>query len=169
VQALEYRQDDVVFCRFPLSWDYGLYKVLMTAAVRCEIVLAGEESDLALLRRMRETGATVVPIVPSLATMIVSLASRDNENPPPVRMFTNTGAALPEPTIDGLRANFPGVKVVRQFGQTECKRITVMPPNEDEQRPGSSGIPLPYGQLDRPAATARPTAWLSVRHSYACK
>jgi amino acid adenylation domain-containing protein len=143
VQALEYRQDDVVFCRFPLSWDYGLYKVLMTAAVRCEIVLAGEESDLALLRRMRETGATVVPIVPSLATMIVSLASRDKENPPPVRMFSNTGAALPEPTIDGLRANFPGVRVVRQFGQTECKRITVMPPNEDDQRPGSSGIPLP--------------------------
>ena len=143
VQALEYRQDDVVFCRFPLSWDYGLYKVLMTAAVRCEIVLAGEESDLALLRRMRETGATVVPIVPSLATMIVSLALRDNENPPPVRMFTNTGAALPEPTIDGLRANFPGVKVVRQFGQTECKRITVMPPDEDTERPGSSGVPLP--------------------------
>ncbi|MFC0435299.1 AMP-binding protein [Kutzneria buriramensis] len=143
VTALGYRSDDIVFCRFPLSWDYGLYKVLMTAASRCEIVLAGEESDLALLRRMRETGATVVPIVPSLASMIVSLASRDNEVPPPVRMFTNTGAALPQATIDGLRENFPGVKVVRQFGQTECKRITVMPPDEDTERPGSSGIPLP--------------------------
>ena len=143
VQALGYRRDDIVFCRFPLSWDYGLYKVLMTAAIGCEIVLAGEESDLGLLRRMRETGATVVPIVPSLATMIVSLASRDKETPPPVRMFSNTGAALPQATIDGLRENFPGAKVVRQFGQTECKRITVMPPDEDTERPGSSGIPLP--------------------------
>jgi amino acid adenylation domain-containing protein len=143
VQALGYRRDDIVFCRFPLSWDYGLYKVLMTAAIGCEIVLAGEESDLGLLRRMRETGATVVPIVPSLASMIVSLAQRDKETPPPVRVFTNTGAALPEATIEGLRENFPGVKVVRQFGQTECKRITVMPPDEDTERPGSSGIPLP--------------------------
>ena len=44
--ALGYRPDDVVFCRFPMSWDYGLYKVLLTAAGRCEIVLADEESDL---------------------------------------------------------------------------------------------------------------------------
>src|SRR6266550_2673658 len=62
-EVLRYRPDDVVFCRFPLSWDYGLYKVLLCCLGRCEIVLAGEESDLLLLRRMRETGATVVPIV----------------------------------------------------------------------------------------------------------
>ncbi|MGC7097548.1 AMP-binding protein [Amycolatopsis lurida] len=140
---LRYRPDDVVFCRFPLSWDYGLYKVLLSCLGRSELVLAGEESDLVLLRLMRETGATVVPIVPSLATMIARLAERDTAPPPPVRMFTNTGAALPATTIDALRTAFPGVRVVRQFGQTECKRISIMPVDEDQERPASVGRPLP--------------------------
>ncbi|MGQ4491077.1 AMP-binding protein [Streptomyces sp. SAS_281] len=140
---LRYRPDDVVFCRFPLSWDYGLYKVLLSCLGRSELVLAGEESDLLLLRRMRETGATIVPIVPSLAAMIATLTARDSEPAPPVRMFTNTGAALPAPTIAALREAFPGVRVVRQFGQTECKRISIMPPEEDQERPQSVGRPLP--------------------------
>jgi acyl-CoA synthetase (AMP-forming)/AMP-acid ligase II len=144
IQAvLGYRRDDVVFCRFPMSWDYGLYKVLLATLGRSEIVLADAESDLRLLQRMREVGATVVPIVPSLATMIATLAGRDTEPAAPVRLFTNTGAALPDATIAQLRNAFPGTKVVRQFGQTECKRITIMPPDEDDQRPGSSGLPLP--------------------------
>ncbi|MFI6033545.1 AMP-binding protein [Streptomyces sp. NPDC051315] len=143
VDVLGYRADDVVFCRFPLSWDYGLYKVLLTCLGRGELVLADEEADLTLLARMRETGATVVPVVPSLAQMIVSLARRDPDRLPPVRMFTNTGAALPPATIRALRDLFPGVRVVRQFGQTECKRVSVMPPPEDRDRPDSVGLPLP--------------------------
>lgn len=143
VEALGYRADDVVFCRFPMSWDYGLYKVLMTTVAHCEVVLAGRESDMVLLSRMHEVGATVVPLVPSLATMIVALAGRDPELVPPVRMFTNTGAALPASTIDALRELFPGTRVVRQFGQTECKRVSVMPPHEDRERPRSVGLPLP--------------------------
>ncbi|OEJ36252.1 AMP-binding protein [Streptomyces agglomeratus] len=141
--ALGYRADDVVFCRFPMSWDYGLYKVVMTCISRSEIVLADGESDLLLLRRMRETGATVVPVVPSFASMIINLARRAPADLPPVRMFTNTGAALPQATTDTLRKLFPGVRVVRQYGQTEAKRITVMPPAEDRERPGAVGLPLP--------------------------
>lgn len=142
-EALGYRSDDVVFCRFPMSWDYGLYKVLMTGIARCEIVLADRESDLLLLRRMREVGATVVPIVPSLASIILTLARRDSADPSPVRLFTNTGAALPPTTMDALRERFPGARVVRQYGQTEAKRITVMPPEEERERPGAVGLPLP--------------------------
>lgn len=144
-QVLGYRPDDVVFCRFPMSWDYGLYKVLLSCLGGSEIVLAGGESDLVLLKRMREVGATVVPIVPSLATMIATLAARDGapDRSNRVRMFTNTGAALSQSTIDRLRRAFPGARVVRQFGQTECKRIAIMPPEQDQERSASVGRPLP--------------------------
>ncbi|WP_032759192.1 AMP-binding protein, partial [Streptomyces sp. NRRL F-3273] len=60
-----------------------------------------------------------------------------------VRMFTNTGAALPKPTADGLRTAFPGSEVVIQFGQTECKRVSVLPPDQQDARPESVGRPLP--------------------------
>ncbi|RZS32713.1 acyl-CoA synthetase (AMP-forming)/AMP-acid ligase II [Herbihabitans rhizosphaerae] len=141
--TLGYRADDVVFCRFPMSWDYGLYKVLMAHFAGAEIVLAGGESDLVLLNRIRETNATIVPLVPSLASMIGTLAKRATDSTPSLRMFTNTGAALPQSTIDSLRQAFPGVSVVRQFGQTECKRITIMPPEQDGTRPDAVGLPLP--------------------------
>ncbi|WP_058041677.1 AMP-binding protein [Streptomyces roseifaciens] len=142
---LGYRPDDVVFCRFPISWDYGLYKILLAALGRSELVLADGESDLVLLKRIRESGATVVPIVPSLATMILTLAEREPapEGTSRVRMFTNTGAALPRPTADALRAAFPGAEVVRQFGQTECKRISVLPPAFEDSKRESVGRPLP--------------------------
>lgn len=141
--VIGYRPDDVVFCRFPISWDYGLYKVLLSVLGRSEIVLADGASDLVLLRRIRESGATIVPIVPSLAAMIVRLAEREEDPAPNVRLFTNTGAALPQATIDALRAKFPGCRVVRQYGQTECKRITVMPPAQERERPDAVGLPLP--------------------------
>ncbi|MDQ1293930.1 MAG: hypothetical protein QG608_1813 [Actinomycetota bacterium] len=140
---LRYRSDDVVFCRFPMSWDYGLYKVMLAFNAGSQIVLAGGESDLLLLRRIRETGATIIPIVPSLATMIVNLLRRESEPLRGVRMFTNTGAALASSTIEALHESFPGARVVRQFGQTECKRIAVMPPEEESERPESVGRPLP--------------------------
>jgi acyl-coenzyme A synthetase/AMP-(fatty) acid ligase len=140
---LGYRADDVVFCRFPISWDYGLYKVLMTTIAGCRIELADGDSDLVLLRRIRETGATIVPIVPSLATMICQLAARDPDPSARVRMFTNTGAALPTATVDALRAAFPGTEVIRQFGQTECKRISVLTPEFELTKPESVGRPLP--------------------------
>ncbi|MFD6330413.1 class I adenylate-forming enzyme family protein [Streptomyces niveus] len=144
---LGYRPDDVVFCRFPISWDYGLYKILLATLGRSELVLADGESDLVLLERIRECGATVVPIVPSLAAMICALAEREpytgTEGPSRVRMFTNTGAALPKTTADSLRAAFPGADVVRQFGQTECKRISVLPPEFEDSKAASVGRPLP--------------------------
>jgi len=140
---LGYRPDDVVFCRFPISWDYGLYKILLAALGRSELVLADGDSDLVLLRRIRESGATVVPIVPSLASMICALAEREPVRESKVRMFTNTGAALPKATVDALRSAFPGAEVIRQFGQTECKRISVLPPEFEGAKPDSVGRPLP--------------------------
>lgn len=142
VQSLGYRKGDVVFCRFPLSWDYGLYKVLMCLAANAQIVLADQGSDLQLIEAIAECQATVIPVVPSLASMILTLARHRTEPIAPVRLITNTGAALPDSVIVGLRKLFPGALVIRQFGQTECKRISVMPPDQDDQRPGAVGLPL---------------------------
>ncbi|GAB3214321.1 amino acid adenylation domain-containing protein [Marinactinospora thermotolerans DSM 45154] len=141
--VLGYGPADVVLCRLPLSFDYGLYQVLLATLGHSELLLTGAESDLLLMKRVREHGVTILPVVPSLATMITTLARRDPEAAGGVRMFTNTGAALPISTIEDLRAGFPGARVVRMYGITECKRVTVMPPEEEHERPGSVGRPLP--------------------------
>jgi acyl-CoA synthetase (AMP-forming)/AMP-acid ligase II len=139
---LGYRHDDVVFCRLPLSFDYGLYQFLLACLARAEVVVADPGPDVTLLGQIRRTGATVVPVVPSLAGMLTTLAGRD-PSPTSVRLFTNTGAALPQATIDALRTRFPGARVARMFGTTECKRISIMRPESELDRPASVGLPLP--------------------------
>jgi acyl-CoA synthetase (AMP-forming)/AMP-acid ligase II len=140
--VLGYRPDDIVFCRVPLSFDYGLYQFLLACLARAEVFVAGGEPDVTLLREVRRSGATVVPVVPSMASMLTALAKRD-PGPTSVRLFTNTGAALPQATIEALRTQFPGARVARMFGISECKRVSIMAPETELNRPESVGLPLP--------------------------
>ena len=152
---LGYRHDDVVFCRLPLSFDYGMYQILLACLARAELVLAGDEPDVTLLRQVRQAGATVVPVVPSLGSILATLAERD-PGPTSVRLFTNTGAALPQATIDALRSRFPGARVARMFGITECKRISIMRPESEFDRPSSVGLPLPGTEVTIMDESGRP-------------
>ncbi|MEW2193672.1 class I adenylate-forming enzyme family protein [Streptomyces microflavus] len=140
---LQYRPEDRVFCRVPLSFDYGLYQTLLCAVAGGELQLVPEGQDAVLLRSILTWGATIVPVVPSLATMLIALVSRRGAPAAPrIRLFTNTGATLTAETAAALRAAFPGAAVCAMYGITECKRVSVMEPDGDLERPGSSGRPL---------------------------
>ncbi|WP_307835334.1 class I adenylate-forming enzyme family protein [Streptomyces adelaidensis] len=147
---LGYRRDDVVFCRLPLSFDYGLYQLFLCALAGAELVLAEDGSDVTVLRQLRRCGATVVPLVPSLASMLVTLARREHSPggagpvvPAEVRLFTNTGAELTPQAAHTLREAFPGAQVCPMYGISECKRVSILLPEEAAARPGSVGRPLP--------------------------
>ncbi|MFJ3794133.1 class I adenylate-forming enzyme family protein [Kitasatospora sp. NPDC090091] len=140
-RRLAYRPDDVVLAALPLSFDYGLYQLLLAAIGGAEVVLADAAAPVRALTALRERRATVVPVVPSLAEMLCRLAVRGTP-PDHVRLFTNTGAALSGSTIEALRAGFPGAAVVAMYGITECKRVTIAEPDADRERPGSVGRAL---------------------------
>ncbi|WP_405872872.1 MULTISPECIES: class I adenylate-forming enzyme family protein [unclassified Streptomyces] len=143
IQArLNYREDDVVLAAVPLSFDYGLYQIFLSVIAGAQLVLTEPDRHVRLLGTLHEYGVTVVPLVPSLGEMLLTLARRDRREPPPVRLFTNTGAALTAPVIAQLRAAFPNARVSPMFGTTECKRITVLEPDGDLARPGSVGRAL---------------------------
>jgi len=65
---LGYRDDDVVLCCLPLSFDYGLYQIFLACAAGARLVL-GDDSDAgpALLRRLVREDVSVLPLIPSLA------------------------------------------------------------------------------------------------------
>lgn len=138
---LGYRPGDIVYCRLPLSFDYGLYQMLLCAIGGATLVLADGTSDARLVPEVRDHRATIVPVVPALAGMLVRLAAR-GPKPTDVRLFTNTGEALTPVHIDGLRAHFPNAGVQLMFGLTECKRVSILDVDGDRTRPGSVGTPL---------------------------
>ncbi|WP_323375480.1 class I adenylate-forming enzyme family protein [Streptomyces alkaliterrae] len=140
-RRLGYRTSDVVLVGSPFSFDYGLYQLLLSVLAGAELVLADAEDPVGMLKLVRRTRATVLPIVPSTARMLARLARR-GEPVDHVRMFTNTGAALTASDVQGLRDAFPGCSVVLMYGITECKRVTIAEPDVDLTRPGSSGTAL---------------------------
>ncbi|AEV87129.1 peptide synthetase [Actinoplanes sp. SE50] len=139
---LGYQTDDVVLCRLPFSFDYGLYQLLLASIAGCEVFVPPADSpDLQLLQWIRRHGVTVVPIVPSLGQMLVRLAGRTSDQTS-LRMITNTGAALNEDLIRQLQKAFPNVTIRLMFGITECKRVSILEGDGVLLRPTSVGRPL---------------------------
>ncbi|MEV6797607.1 AMP-binding protein [Micromonospora rifamycinica] len=139
---LGYRADDVVLCRLPLSFDYGLYQALLCATVGATLVLTARNRDAALLRLIEQHGITVVPLVPSLAQMLTVLQRR-RKVPTRIRLFTNTGARLGRDTVAELLDCFPGAAYASMYGMTECKRISILDPAEYADHPDSVGPAIP--------------------------
>ncbi|MSS44607.1 acyl--CoA ligase [Cutibacterium sp. WCA-380-WT-3A] len=141
--CLGYREDDVILCRLPLSFDYGLYQVLMSAIRGGTVVLhGGGPRDRNLVRDIACHGVTVVPVVPSMAAMLLTLQRRDRLETT-IRLFTNTGARLSPEVADQLLAAFPGSQYASMYGMTECKRISILPVDEYKDHPDSVGRALP--------------------------
>jgi acyl-CoA synthetase (AMP-forming)/AMP-acid ligase II len=141
---LGYSSRDVIYTALPLSFDYGLYQVFLAALGGARVHLASaDQAGAQLVAGLRETGATVLPAVPSLAVALSRLLRRPGTRPPRLRLLTSTGAAMPDRVPDELRALIPGLRVQLMYGLTECKRATIMPPDEDARRPGACGLALP--------------------------
>jgi amino acid adenylation domain-containing protein len=141
---LENTPEDVILNVLPLAFDYGLYQLLM--AVRFGATLVLEKSfafPQAIFDRIRDEGVTGLPLVPTMAAMILQMRDLEPGSLPSLRYITNTAAALPVAHIERLRSLFPGVRLYSMYGLTECKRCTYLPPEELDRRPGSVGIAIP--------------------------
>jgi amino acid adenylation domain-containing protein len=136
--------DDVVMNVVPLSFDYGLYQALMCARVGATLVLEKSFAfPQAIFAKMRAERCTGLPLVPTMAAMILQMRDLGPETLPDLRYISNTAAALPPAHIMRLRQTFPQAELYSMYGLTECKRCTYLPPAELDRRPGSVGIAIP--------------------------
>ncbi|MCC6640533.1 MAG: AMP-binding protein [Deltaproteobacteria bacterium] len=140
---LENTEDDVVFSCLPLSFDYGLYQLLMVCRMGARLVLEPSFAyPHAMLQRIVREGVTGLPIVPTMSAILLQrdLSAYDLSK---LRYVTNTAAALPVDHIARLRRALPGVRIYSMYGLTECKRVAYLPPEEIDRRPGSVGKAMP--------------------------
>ncbi|KKB61284.1 hypothetical protein WM40_24095 [Robbsia andropogonis] len=140
--------NDVILVVLPLSFDYGLYQAIMAVAVGATLVLEqGLLNPAAVFKRIDEHRCTVMPIVPSLATLLGEFRSRVTTSLASVRMVTNTGAALTSKHMDVVRDVFPDARLFSMYGLTECKRCTYLPPEDLERKPKSVGMAMPNTEI----------------------
>ena len=143
IEYLRNREDDVVINILPLSFDYGLYQLLMTFRFGGTLVLENSfVYPTAILQTMARERVTGLPGVPTLFAMLLQmdLSSYDLRS---LRYITNTAAALPPSHIAELRKKFPGVTIYSMYGLTETKRTLYLPPEWIDRKPGSVGIAIP--------------------------
>lgn len=144
---LRNRSDDIILNVLPLSFDYGLYQLLMAFKFGGTLVLERSftypHTVLDLAIREHVTG---LPLVPTMAAILLQmdLAKYDFSG---LRYITNTAAALPTEHIRKLHALFPHVTLFSMYGLTECKRVSYLPPEQIEIRPDSVGRGMPNEEV----------------------
>jgi long-chain acyl-CoA synthetase len=144
IQYVENCKDDIILNVLPLSFDYGLYQVIMTFMFGGTVVQ--EKSFLYLhkvLEQIPKEKVTGFPIVPTILAMLLKMDNLGKYDFSSLRYMTNTAAALPVSHIRKVRELFPHVRFYSMFGLTECKRVAYMPPEELDNRPSSVGKAMP--------------------------
>ena len=141
---LENTPSDIILNVLPISFDYGLYQVLMTMKAGATLILEKSFAfPQAIFTRLKEEQATGFPLVPTMAALILQMKDIKPGAFPHLRYLTNTAAALPPAHIMRLQELFPTTRIYSMYGLTECKRCTYLPPTELANRPSSVGIAIP--------------------------
>jgi amino acid adenylation domain-containing protein len=143
IQYLENVPEDIVINVLPLSFDYGLYQLLMVFKFGGTLVLERSFAyPAAILKRVEQEQVTGFPGVPTIFAILLQMdLSRFDLSS--LRYLTNTAAALPVEHIRRIRDAFPWARLYSMYGLTECKRTLYLPPEELDRRPGSVGIAIP--------------------------
>jgi long-chain acyl-CoA synthetase len=145
---LENVPEDIIIDALPLSFDYGLYQVLMAFKFGGTVVL---EKSFAypyeMIKQMVKEKVTGFPGVPTLFAILLEMEDLKQIDLSSLRYVTNTAAALPVEHIQRLRKIFPQAKLYSMYGLTECKRVSYLPPEELDRRPASVGRGMPNEEV----------------------
>ena len=147
-QYLENSETDIILNVLPLSFDYGLYQIIMASKFGGTVVLEKSFAyPYVVIDKIIKGKVTGFPIVPTILAIILQLKNLNKYNFEHLRYLTNTGAALPVNHIKALRDIFPHVKIYSMYGLTECKRVSYLPPEEIDKRPTSVGKGMPNEEV----------------------
>jgi len=148
INYLDNNSDDILFDALPLSFDYGLYQVLMAFKFGGTVVLEKAfiypEQIITTVVSEKVTGWPMVPTMVAMLLRLKNLAKHDFSH---LRYITSTGQLLPSKHSAQLKAVFPGVKIFSMYGLTECKRVSYLAPDELLKRPNSVGKAMPNTEV----------------------
>lgn len=143
LKRLGYQPEDRVGIFLPLSFDVGLYQLFLAAMSGASVYLGSPEMAGPLLaRQLASKEVTVLPCVPTLIAALVRVQQARPTPLPKLRIITSTGDHLPRPYIEQILALSPGLRLFPMYGLTECKRVSILLPEELPDHPDSVGRAL---------------------------
>jgi amino acid adenylation domain-containing protein len=145
---LENTSEDVILNVLPMSFDYGLYQMIMAFRVGARLVLEKSFTYPAqVLNTVVSEKVTGFPGVPTIFAMLAEFKSLSSFDLSRIRYVSNTAAALATKHIEFLKQTFPKARLYSMYGLTECKRVSYLPPDDLDRKPGSVGLPIPNTEV----------------------
>lgn len=143
---LDNNECDIVLSFSPgLSSDYGFYNTVMPLLFggSAVVMTALPETAKSIVDIIEQYGVTALHVFPPALFRLC-----DSENLPvsrvrSLRYISTSGQALPQKYVRRLQQTLPNVLVFSNYGSTECKRISYLPPSELGRRAGSVGKAIP--------------------------
>jgi acyl-CoA synthetase (AMP-forming)/AMP-acid ligase II len=145
---LNYRADDVILSVLPLSFDYGLYQMIMGVSVGATLILEKDFTwPILTIKKIETEKVSILPIVPTIVILLEDCASKMNFDLSSVRLMSNTGAEVNKTHLDIIANRFPNAEMFSMYGLTECKRCSYLSPQDLLTKPGSVGIAIPNTEI----------------------
>lgn len=146
-ERLGYRTDDVIAQPLPLTFDYGLYQLLLAMKSGAQVQLYPEgAAGPSFLNRLRDDRITVLPSMPVLSDTLIRVSQRREQTLDQIRLVTTTGGHCSPKQLNNLKRLAPHADVLPMYGLTECKRATITVPGEPGGDTGA-GKPLEGTQV----------------------
>jgi len=147
-EYLENIHEDIIICALPLSFDYGLYQVLMAFKMGATVVLERTFAyPYKVIEKILNEKVTGFPIVPTISAIILQMEEIKKKDFGHLRYISNTAAALPVVHIQKIKEFFPKTRIYSMYGLTECKRVSYLPPDQIDIRPTSVGKSMPNTEV----------------------
>ncbi|OKB64691.1 hypothetical protein BHU62_21370 [Serratia marcescens] len=128
-ERLDYCHEDRVVNFLPMAFDYGFYQYLLTKNADATLCLVDEGLSMASVSHIDSVQISVLPLVPSMVTALLSMAGR-RFNGSSVKKITSTGESISSGLITQVTDLFNNAKFYTMYGLTECKRVSILLPEE---------------------------------------
>lgn len=137
--------DDVILSYSTLASDYGVYNILMPLYFGGTSVIESLPPTDAddVLEVVKREGVTGMHVFPPIFFLLAATKEHWRQQLPTLRYISSSGQPLYSRHIERIRAALPDVQIFSNYGLTECKRVSYLPPEEIDRRPTSVGKALP--------------------------
>lgn len=132
--------DDNILCILDFSFDYGLYQLILAFEVGAAVtILTSNDNILRIPDYIKKYEVTGFPATPFLLKTLFETKRASHDKLKNLRYISSTGDHLSSTLIDLYINLLPNTNLFPMYGLTECKRVSILKPEEYATHKNSVG------------------------------
>ncbi|WP_075202028.1 MULTISPECIES: AMP-binding protein [Serratia] len=143
MSVLKYDSSSRIAICTPLSFDYSAYQFLMCSTVGASIIYSDIRRKVGhVFSEFERFNANFFCFIPGILKLYAEYRKKNSSVASP-QFITLTGESLPQSLLDECSTLLPHTQIITMYGITECKRVSITPPEICAVNADYCGIALP--------------------------